>query len=791
MKRLVINFKLLLLFLFIFSSNLISAQNSKVSGTVWDESKEGITGATVFLKTINQGTVTNAKGQYELDNLPLGEHTLLVTFIGYESQTIEIIVSGSHIKQDFTLVAKNELLEDILITAGRIQERVDEIPISSKVVTGQKLSKQLNSTSNVAQMLAYTVPAMAPSTETASNWGQTLRGRNVLSFVDGIPQGTPLRNGQLGIRSVDGNVLERVEVINGATSIYGGGAGGGIINYITKRPATDKKLSSTTRLNSHGSLVKTDESLGYDVSQLFTGTINKLDYVLNAGYEQTGTQYDNDGDVLLPTYGLANNHSVSLFGKIGYNFNTDTRLEAVISRYSSKQKSDYIAVRGQQKFEDGQYYIEKGYGVKGEIDGSVDPGTEVLNSNLTFTKNGLFNNSNLTVNSYFQEADNTFFHSPNFVGGGQSRILSKKYGVRSFLESNWQIMNENELTLVYGVDMLQDITSQPLVDGRLWVPEITMRALAPFVEGRFNIHKDWALKAGVRYDKMTIGVDDFATLPYSSKGDGNFSAPINVQGGDLDYESLTYNAGVRFIKNKAFTPFVSFSQGFALPDLGRILRSAMTDNINDIDLEAIITNNYEIGFSSRTNYLKVEAVGFYSSSEHGTALAFNEEQNRFVTSRAPHRIFGYELSADLKLGSKIKIGSAYAFVEGLAKNEDATFNYLPGNLIPPSKLTAYVDYKATDKWSMLINCLAVGDRDHFLAKEDGLYKYGQAPVDGYTVVNFLTNYQVNKTIGFNVAVNNLFNADYFPSRSQWSAPLGTFIVKGEGTNFRIGCTIKL
>jgi iron complex outermembrane receptor protein len=54
-------------------------------------------------------------------------------------------------------------------------------------------------------------------------------------MIDGIPQSSPLRNNDREIRSIDPSVLERIEVVKGATSIYGNGAEGGIINYITQK----------------------------------------------------------------------------------------------------------------------------------------------------------------------------------------------------------------------------------------------------------------------------------------------------------------------------------------------------------------------------------------------------------------------------------------------------------------------------------------------------------------------------------------------------------------------------
>ncbi len=749
--------------------------NGKITGKIINSEGEPIPGANIVVKETMQGTITNSGGSYMLDGIQPGSLTLKASFIGYKTAEKQIIWSGdTPLELNFILQPKDEQLEDILVTAGRIRERVDEVPVSSKVIVGKQLEIQLQANSNMNQVLGFAVPSMAPSTETASNWGQTLRGRQVVVLSDGIPQSTPLRNGQLGVRSIDGDVLERIEVINGATSIYGGGTGGGIINYITKKPGKEK-LASITRVSMEGSAVEFSESMGYEIHQTLIGTAIKWAYLVNLGYAQTGTHYDNEGDVLPPTCGLGNNKDYNLFGKLGYRFSSDARLEATVSRYSNRQHTEYIAVNGKQTYTNGVYYLEKGYGEKGEVLNDADPGPVLTNLNLSYNHENIIGNSNLAVNGYCQKTDNIFFYSPTFENGGQSRILSKKLGIRPFLQSGIDLNSLGDLHLIYGADFLRDVTSQPLVDNRIWVPEIELQVVAPFLESRLNIAGDWVIKAGVRYDRMNIQVDDYSTLPYSLKGDSNFNPSVDVTGGELDYESVTFNAGVRYIHDHCFSPFFSFSQGFVLPDMGSILRSAQTDNIANIFLDPITTNSYEIGFSSRFDKVKFEAVGYYNTSERGAALVFNEDNNRFETARSPQQIFGYELSVNIRPWKKLTAGLAYSYVEGVAENEDGTLKYLPGHMIAAPKLTAFVTYQPTDKLSLQLHYMGVGDCDRFEPLENGLYAYGSSPVAGYNLINLIAGYQLSQAVGLSLAFNNLFNADYFPARSQWSAPLNNFI----------------
>ncbi|WP_454881960.1 TonB-dependent receptor plug domain-containing protein [Sphingobacterium detergens] len=83
------------------------------------------------------------------------------------------------------------------------------------------------------------------SEESQDNFIAKIRGRNFLVLIDGIPKYTPLRNRDHDLRTTDVSTVDHIEVINGAIALYRNGAAGGVINYITKKPQTEKKLISS------------------------------------------------------------------------------------------------------------------------------------------------------------------------------------------------------------------------------------------------------------------------------------------------------------------------------------------------------------------------------------------------------------------------------------------------------------------------------------------------------------------------------------------------------------------
>src|SRR5690606_31526283 len=160
-------------------------------------------------------------------------------------------------------------LAEVVVTASRVRESIDEVPSAVTVLGAATIEQQMNINNSISEILGYTVPGLGPSTNKATNSGQTLRGRSVLVLLDGVPQSTPLMNGNRDIRSLDPAIIERVEVIKGATAIYGNGSGEGIINYITEVPAADRKISGRTTLGTNAHALHPGDSVGYRFSQSF------------------------------------------------------------------------------------------------------------------------------------------------------------------------------------------------------------------------------------------------------------------------------------------------------------------------------------------------------------------------------------------------------------------------------------------------------------------------------------------------------------------------------------------
>lgn len=787
MVRMIFTLCLALFTITSFAQNDGSSGNIK--GTIKSTDNTPAVSVTVRLRGTKKATLSNNDGVFVFDNIQQGNYTLEISSIGFESLEKEVsVTSGTTSEVSIQLTESSAQLAEVIVSAGRNRETIDEVPSSVSIVGLKTIEKNINITTNLADILENRVPGLAPSTGLSSNFGQTLRGRSLLIMIDGVPQSTPLRNGAMDLRALDPAVIERVEVVKGATAIYGNGAAGGLINYFTRNPRTNKLFNSQTSLGTTGSLTNRSNSMGGRISQMFYGDKGKFSYVLSGVYEQTGEQKDADGDVLPPVYGLGETDSYNAFAKLKYDFNSNHSVQATYNFFSSRQSTNYLTVIGDYKT--GQKTTAK----LGETTGVPQGVKGNHNLSLQFTGNTGIANTKYDADVYYQSVDNIFFYSEVFVDGGISRILSKKNGAR-FVLNTPLLMNNFEANFTYGLDAQRDITSQPLVDGRTWVPEMDMFNLAPFIQTKFTLFDKLVLKGGIRYENVNIGVDDYATLPTRNTSTGVVTPSMDVKGGNLKYNALVSNVGLRYNLSEYFSPYVSFSQGFTVADIGLALRAARVNDIAKINTEAVIVDNYEAGFVSKFKKFRFEATGYISKSSLGANSVF--DNGIFVVVRTPERIYGYELAADMQISQNLQTGISYSYVDGKVDADDdgkydgENDDYLPGQRIAPPKLAGYVDYAIVPgKLNVLVQYTGILKRDRFERNSSGSYDPYKAPVNPYHIFNSSIGYNFNEATSLNLGIENMFNADYFTARSQWGAFNDSY-TKGKGAAYRLTLNVKL
>ena len=92
-------------FTFLITSTMAFSQAVTVKGLVKDSNnKKPLVGANVYIAGTSMGTATSDEGKYDIANVSPGTYTLKASYIGYESEEIEVIVqAGKELEQDFEL----------------------------------------------------------------------------------------------------------------------------------------------------------------------------------------------------------------------------------------------------------------------------------------------------------------------------------------------------------------------------------------------------------------------------------------------------------------------------------------------------------------------------------------------------------------------------------------------------------------------------------------------------------------------------------------------------------------
>ncbi|WP_228459209.1 TonB-dependent receptor [Chryseobacterium carnipullorum] len=501
--------------------------------------------------------------------------------------------------------------------------------------------------------------------------------------------------------------------------------------------------------------------------------MNKFDYVFSLAYERTGYMKDADGVNLTPTYSPAKMDNYNGMLKVGYNINKDQRIEASYIGYASKSDLNL-------GLKTGKYGITPtiGEGVGKNLETTPQGTPRNHNFRINYDNQNLFGGTtSLNFNAYMQDFRTVYGYSDTFSGGGQSNVISKKYGVRFNFDTQLWSAKDSQGEIMYGMDILNDQTVQKLEDGRYWTPDMNMTNLAPFVLVKIDLLKKLTIKGGLRYENMRVKVGDFNTLS-TIKSDGTFTKSIFVTGGDLKYNALVANLGVRYNIESFINLFGSFSQSYSINELGRILRTSTEGTIQNLETKPIIVNNYEFGATGQiSKWINYEITSYVSTSKLGAS--FVQSADRALTiQRSPEIVYGVEGFLHFMPAKWINFGGSYSWMEGITSiKDDGDYSAKINNSrISAPKVLAYLQVKPIPSLSLGADMIHAFEQDRFQTNaKTGMFAYGEGYVPDYTVFNFKASFEVNRNWRVSAGVENVFNRMYQPAIAWWSARDSEFV----------------
>jgi hypothetical protein len=238
------------IFLALICTVTVSAQTGTIRGNVYDkDSGEPVLYANVFLMDTEFASTTYSDGFFSFTNVPVGNYTILITYIGYDSVKSEVSVTADQIQYKKMYLSESSFELETVSISGKRQQMRTEVQISTLAVT-QKQIKSLPSTGGEADIAQYlqVIPGVI---STGDQGGQIyIRGGSPvqnLVLLDGMPIYNPFHS--IGFFSVfETEAIRKVDVLTGGFNAEYGGRISAIVDIQT-REGNKKRVGGLVSVN--------------------------------------------------------------------------------------------------------------------------------------------------------------------------------------------------------------------------------------------------------------------------------------------------------------------------------------------------------------------------------------------------------------------------------------------------------------------------------------------------------------------------------------------------------------
>jgi len=679
-----------------------------------------------------------------------------------------------------------------IVTANRTSQSISDIAATVLVIEGEEIAEQVQSGVEFKSALANLIPSLDVGSESRTNANQNMRGRSTLVMIDGVSLNSAGKTLSRQFDAINPFNIARIEVVSGASAIYGGGSSGGIINIITKKGLGKEGFSGESSISLRSGF-NDSEDLQYQVAQSVAYNTDKLNSRFSAAYEQTGGMYDTNGDMILHDFAQTTSQFVSevdLMANVGFNISETKRIELLAQYYDSGQDSDYGIDLGafvSNLLSGNDLEMVEGF----ELDDQAS--TERFLATANYSDNNFYNQ---TLNfQLFARSESSSFNpalNSSFTTISASEQNTSAIGSKLVLTST----PVDKLSLVYGVDASYEKfdATQTFYDGTTYLtsggldldevgqtgryPDIDTSSFAAFLQADYELTPRLDLNAGLRYQYTHIKVGDF--VGYDQQylelaglaSDGYYD---EIEGGSNSYSNTLANIGFIYELTQTQKTWVTFSQGFEIPDTAKYYGNADYNadgsvansvNVSDSPLEGIQTNSIELGWRLTQEALSVQLAGYFSLSDKQVEL--DDSNYSIDVIDDDKRIYGLEGQVSYFLNNEFSFGGNFHYVISEAKT-NGSWEDLTASTASTSKASAYVNWEK--------------DRFNTRLQTTQMFDYEDADdneLEGYNTVDLLTN--VRLPLGnLQVGITNLFNTEY---QTLWSQRSDVFYGLPNLTNYQ-------
>jgi len=593
------------------------AQTSDIQIKIVSESEnEPLLGATVYFETLEKGAVTNFDGIATFNEIPNGEHLIIVSYLGFETlkTTIQIPNSSALI---FKLRNGDNELDEVVLQSSRSTRTVKKIPTRIEFIGVEELGeKAIMNPANISMVLRESTGIQMQQTSLSSGNTniriQGLDGRYTQLLRDGFPLYGGFSSG-LSILQIPPLDLQQFEIIKGSSStLYGGGAIAGLINMVSKtpkeEPSLDIMLSQTQALGSTANVFYSKRNEKFGIS------------LYGLGHYQKAYDPEDDGFSNLPK-----TKSISFNPKFFY--------------YPSEKTTFWFGLNGTYDDRIGGDITKIESGENGIHQYTEENVSKRLSSQAVY-QTQIDSTSSLNIKNSFSFFDRTLTVPDFSFDGKQTHIFTEITYQKASQKTDW-IFGTN----LYSSNFDENNNATLQRDQK----DITYGL---FVNTIFDLSNNWILETGLRADyNADFGFFPLPRISLLYKNEQGFSSRI---GGGLGYkipDIFTEEA-----------EYINFENVLAIDK-------------SDIKAERSYGVNFDINYQTRV----LEIIGFsinqlfYVSAINNGLLLNSANNGSFAFENATDKILSKGAETNIKFTYKdFRWFLNYAFI-------DTKLNYLAGN----------------------------------------------------------------------------------------------------------------
>ncbi|MCU7646730.1 TonB-dependent siderophore receptor [Pseudomonas piscis] len=633
--------------------------------------------------------------------------------------------------------------------ASRTSTAISEIPGTVWVVEQSQLREQLETGVSLKEAIGKLVPGLDLAPEGRTNYGQNMRGRNVLVMIDGVSQNSS-RGLSRQFDSISPFNVERVEVLSGASAIYGGGATGGIINIVTKKGEPGPARFETQIGASSG--FNNSDDLTTRIAQSVSGGNEAISGRLAVAGEQNQAFYDGAGKQIFidnTQTDLQYNRTIDLMGSLAMNFNEEQSLDLLAQYYDSGNHGSTgiyfpnLKNQAPSNLEDAK--------LRGGYSTDLEPRTRRLLLNANYHHADVLGQDFYLQASYRKENDN-FYPFPYYNTGKPTGSKGVYFAAsqQNFEVSSLKALFAKEfdtVKLTYGVDLDRERfnAEQSTFDQRVSsesggldlvtlskaarYPSYRVDGLSAYTQLDWHATDNLTVSGGYRRQQMDVDVGRFK----------------NVPGGNNDYQVNLFNLGTIYDFKNGHQVWVNYGEGFDLPDPAKFYGKPGL-SVDDNPLAGIKSRQVETGWRFSDSDWDTQAALYYIWSDK--VITTDNATLTIDVKDQKSRDYGFESALTRHFESGWEAGGTLHLVRSEEEGKNGGWIKRDARYASLSKSTAFIGWKG-DSQSVRLQ-----GNHAFTLKDDADHT-----IDGYTTFDLLGSQDTGFGT-FSGGIQNLLNKQY-------------------------------